>query len=172
DVLVEAAARLAARPRLVVAVVGDGARREALEQEVARRRLTNVRFFRYQPKDSLHESFASADVFAVSLKPGIEGYIVPSKVYGILAAGRPYVAAVDPSCEVATIAREHGCGVAVPPGDPAALTSAIATLHDDPSAARAMGVRARSAALQFDRRIAVQSYYDLFTRIAALAHAA
>ena len=172
DVLVEAAARLASRPRLVVAVVGDGARREALEQEVARRRLTNVRFFRYQPKDSLHESFASADVFAVSLKPGIEGYIVPSKVYGILAAGRPYVAAVDPSCEVATIAREHGCGVAVPPGDPDALTSAIATLHDDPPAARAMGVRARSAALQFDRRIAVQSYYDLFTRIAALAHAA
>jgi colanic acid biosynthesis glycosyl transferase WcaI len=172
DVLVEAAARLASRRRLVVAVVGDGARREALEQEVARRRLTNVRFFRYQPKGSLHESFASADVFAVSLKAGIEGYIVPSKVYGILAAGRPYVAAVDPSCEVATIAREHGCGVAVPPGDPDALTSAIATLHDDPSAARAMGVRARSAALQFDRRIAVQSYYDLFTRIAALTRAA
>jgi glycosyltransferase involved in cell wall biosynthesis len=79
---------------------------------------------------------------------------------------------VDPSCEVATIAREHGCGVPVPPGDPDALTSAIAALHDDPSATRAMGVRARSAALQFDRRIAVQSYYDLFTRIAALARAA
>lgn len=172
DVLVEAAARLASKPRLVVAIVGDGAKREALEREVARRHLANVRFFPYQPKDSLHDSFASADVFVVSLKPGIEGYIVPSKVYGILAAGRPYIAAVDPSCEVATIAREHACGIPVPAGDPDALASAIASLHDDPLASRAMGVRARTAALQFDRRIAVQSYYDLFTRIAALARAA
>jgi len=172
DVLVEAAARLASKPRLVVAIVGNGARREALEREVARRRLSNVRFFPYQPKDSLHDSFAAADVFVVSLKQGIEGYIVPSKVYGILAAGRPYIAAVDPSCEVATIAREHDCGVPVPAADPDALASAIASLHDDPRAARAMGLRARTAALQFDRRISVQSYYDLFTRIAPLARAA
>jgi colanic acid biosynthesis glycosyl transferase WcaI len=172
DVLVEAAARLASKPRLVVAIVGDGARREALEREAARRRLSNVRFFPYQPKDSLHDSFAAADVFVVSLKPGIEGYIVPSKVYGILAAGRPYIAAVDPSCEVATIAREHACGLPVPAADPDALASAIASLHDDPRATRAMGLRARTAALQFDRRISVQSYYDLFTRIAPLARAA
>ena len=45
--------------------------------------------------------------FVVSLKPGLEGYIVPSKLYGILAAGRPFVAAVDPSCEVATIATQQ-----------------------------------------------------------------
>ena len=172
DVLVEAAARLASKPRLVVAIVGDGARREALEREAARRRLSNVRFFPYQPKDSLHDSFAAADVFVVSLKPGIEGYIVPSKVYGILAAGRPYIAAVDPSCEVATIAREHACGLPVPAADPDALASAIASLHDDPRTTRAMGLRARTAALQFDRRISVQSYYDLFTRIAPLARAA
>jgi len=155
-----------------VAIVGDGARREALEREAGRRRLSNVRFFPYQPKDSLHDSFAAADVFVVSLKPGIEGYIVPSKVYGILAAGRPYIAAVDPSCEVATIAREHACGLPVPAADPDALASAIASLHDDPRATRAMGLRARTAALQFDRRISVQSYYDLFTRIAPLARAA
>jgi glycosyltransferase involved in cell wall biosynthesis len=172
DVLVEAAARLASRPQLVVAIVGDGARREALERDVARRGIVNVRFLPYQPKDSLHESFASADVFLVSLKPGIEGYIVPSKVYGILAAGRPYIAAVDPTCEVAAIAREHMCGVPVAPGDPDALAGAILALYDDPAGTRAMGARARSAALQFDRRIAVRSYYDLFTRIAVLARAA
>ena len=68
------------------------------------------------PKEQLHESFAAADVFLVSLKPGLEGYIVPSKLYGILAAGRPYVAAVDPSCEAAAIACEHGCGVVADPG--------------------------------------------------------
>ena len=108
DLLVEAAARLQSRERLVIAIVGDGARRQALAgRGGAPRALTNVRFFPYQPKELLHESFATADAFLVSLKPGLEGYIVPSKLYGILAAGRPFVAAVDPSCEAATIAREH-----------------------------------------------------------------
>ena len=172
DVLVEAAARLTSKPRLVIAIVGDGARRGALEQDVARRGLTNVRFLPYQPKAALHDSFASADAFLVSLKAGIEGYIVPSKLYGILAAGRPYIAAVDPSCEVATIARDYGCGVLAAPGDPDALAAAIATLYDDPATTRAMGGRARTAALQFDRRLAVQSYYDLFARVAGLARAA
>ncbi len=172
DVLIEAAARLADRERLTIAVVGDGAKREALEQAAARRGLTNVRFFPYQPKDRLHESFAAADAFLVSLKPGLEGYIVPSKLYGILAAGRPYVAAVDPSSEVAAIARDFGCGLLAAPGDPDALARAIAALYDDPAATRQMGQRARAAAMQFDRRTAVQAYYDLFTRVAGLARAA
>src|SRR5213079_3565717 len=112
-------------------IVGDGARRRGLEMMAAARGLTNVRFFPYQPKERLHESFAAADAFLVSLKPGLEGYIVPSKLYGILAAGRPFVAAVDPSCEVAAIAREHACGVVAPPGDPEGLVTAIAALCDD-----------------------------------------
>jgi colanic acid biosynthesis glycosyl transferase WcaI len=172
DVLIEAAERLTSRPRVLIAIVGDGSKRDTLERAVARKGLTNVRFLPYQPKSTLHESFASADAFLVSLKPGIEGYIVPSKLYGILAAGRPYIAAVDPTCEVAAIAREHGCGLLAAPGDPDALASAIATMADDPAVTRAMGVRARSAALQFDRRVAVQAYYDLFARLAGLARAA
>lgn len=172
DVLIEAAALLKDRARLVIAIVGDGAKREALARQAAGRGLANVRFFPYQPKELLHESFAAADAFLVSLKAGIEGYIVPSKLYGILAAGRPYIAAVDPTCEVATIAREYGCGLLAAPGDPGALAGAIATLHDDPAAARAMGQRARAAALQFDRRVAVAAYHSLFVRVAGLARAA
>jgi len=171
-VLVEAASRLASKDRLLIAVVGDGAKREALEQAAARRGLTNIRFFPYQPKARLHESFAAADAFLVSLKSGIEGYIVPSKVYGILAAGRPYIAAVDPSSEVAAIARDYGCGLLATPGDPDSLAEAIMAMYDDPVATRAMGQRARAAALQFDRRVAVAAYYDLFVRVAGLARAA
>ncbi len=165
DVLVEAASRLQSLERLVIAVVGDGAKRDAIEREAAARGLTNLRFFPYQPKELLHESFATADAFLVSLKPGIEGYIVPSKLYGILAAGRPYIAAVDPSCEVATIAAKYGCGVPAAPGDAADLSRAIAELYEQPTPTREMGVRARRAALQFDRRVAVQTYYDLFARL-------
>jgi len=172
DLLIEAAARLQSRERLVIAIVGEGARRAPLEAMVAGRGLRNVRFFPYQPKALLHESFAAADAFLVSLKPGLEGYIVPSKLYGILAAGRPFVAAVDPSCEVAAIATEHACGIVAPPGDPGALVSAIAALYDDPASARAMGERARQASWYYDRRAAVGAYHDLFVSLRRVATAA
>ena len=172
DLLVEAAARLQSRERLVIAIVGEGARRAPLEAMAAQRGLANIRFFPYQPKELLHESFATADAFLVSLKPGLEGYIVPSKVYGILAAGRPFIAAVDPSCEVAGIATEHACGVVAPPGDPEALTSAIARLYDDPAAARTMGERARAASWCYDRRAAVRAYHDLFASLSRSVDAA
>jgi colanic acid biosynthesis glycosyl transferase WcaI len=162
DLLVEAAERLRSRERLVVAIVGDGARRQPLQEMAERRGLTNVRFFPYQPKEQLGDSFATADAFLVSLRPGLEGYIVPSKVYGILASGRPFVAAVDPTCEAAVIAREHHCGTVAQPGEPGALASSIAALCDDPAGAREMGENARRAAWRFDRRVAVQAYYDLF----------
>jgi colanic acid biosynthesis glycosyl transferase WcaI len=165
DLLVEAAARLQSRDRLVIAVVGDGARRQTLQDEASRRGLANIRFFPYQPRELLHESFATADAFLVSLKPGLEGYIVPSKLYGILASGRPFVAAVDPSCEAATIAREHQCGTVAVPGDVDALVAAIATFYDDPAGARVMGENARRAALGYDRRAAVQRYHDLFAAL-------
>ena len=171
-VVIDAAERLRAHDRLVVAIVGDGAQRERLERAATERHLTNVRFFPYQKKERLHESFATADAFLVSLRPGIEGYIVPSKLYTILAAGRPFVAAVDPSCEVARLAIEHRCGVLAAPGDADALASAVLTLHDDPAMARAMGARARELAWRFDRRAAAQAYYELFVRVGQLERAA
>jgi glycosyltransferase involved in cell wall biosynthesis len=165
DLLIEAAARLTSRERLVIAIVGDGARRRTLETMVRARGLSNVRFFPYQAKEQLDDSFATADAFLVSLKPGLEGYIVPSKVYGILASGRPFVAAVDRSCEAAAIAREHRCGTIAPPDEPDALVASIVALCDDPAAARAMGENARRAAWQFDRRVAVRAYHDLFANL-------
>ena len=171
-VILDAAEQLRDRRDLVFALVGDGAKRQALEADAAARRLDNVRFFPYQPKAQLDDSFATADVFLVSLKPGIEGYIVPSKVYGILAAGRPFVAAVDPSCEVAEIAREHGCGVLAAPGDAADLAATIRSLHDDRRGTAAMGARARDAAWLFDRRRAVKSYYELFAALTGVSHEA
>ena len=172
DVLVEAADRLRSKERLTIAIVGDGSKKRALEAMTVARGLTNVRFLPYQPKALLHDSFAAADAFLVSLKAGIEGFIVPSKVYGILAAGRPYIAATGPSSEPAQIARDSGCGLVAAPGDPAALAAAIATMYDDPAMTRDMGTRARLAARQFDRRLAVQAYHELFERVAGVERAA
>ena len=162
DVVLAAAGRLRGHPDVVFAFVGDGARRQALETAAASGGLDNVRFFPYQPKARLDDSFATADVFIVSLKPGIEGYIVPSKVYGILAAGRPFIAAVDPSCEVADIALTHRCGVLAAPGDADELAARVLALYENRDEAAAMGRRAREAAWLFDRRRAVKRYHDLF----------
>ena len=169
DVILDAADRLRDRRDLVFALVGDGAKRKSLEAAASARRLDNVRFFPYQPKAQLDDSFATADVFIVSLKPGIEGYIVPSKVYGILAAGRPFVAAVDPTCEVADIARDHGCGVLAAPGDAADLAAKIRALYEDRPGTSAMGTRAREAAWLYDRRPAVKAYYELCARVAGVS---
>src|SRR5262249_25054973 len=77
DVLIEAANRLRSKDRLTFAILGEGVRRGALEHMAAVRGLTNFVFLPYQPKESLAESFAAADVFVVSLKAGLEGSIVP-----------------------------------------------------------------------------------------------
>jgi len=165
DVVVEAAVRLAVHPDIVIAVVGDGARRQALQDRANYRGLTNLRFFPYQPKELLIDSFGAADVFLVSLRPGLEGYIVPSKLYGILAAGRPFIAATDPSCEAAALGARHECGLWATPGNPDALASAILALRGNPALTAAMGHRARQLAMRFDRRVAVEAYHDLFTQI-------
>lgn len=162
DALLEAADRLHSYTDIVMAMVGDGAKRKALEACARRQGLTNVRFLPYQPKARLTESFATADVFIISLKEGLAGCIVPSKLYGILAAGRPYVAAVEEACEVAAITRKYECGMLARPGDPDDLTEKILTLYHDRDLASRLGAHARRAALEFDRPDQIRAYYDLF----------
>ena len=159
DVMIEAADRLRTRRDILMLFIGDGSRRAALEQAVKARALENVRFLPFQPRDQLRWTYGSCDLCLVSLKPGLAGYIVPSKLYPILAAGRPYVAAVDESSEVAAITRQHGCGLLATPGSASALTTQILALADDPGRRREMGTRAREAAAWFarDRQVAAHA---------------
>lgn len=161
DALLDVATAVRDLPKVMIAIVGEGARKRFLQEEVERRGLTNVRFFPYQPKARLSESFATADAFVVSLKPGLAGFIVPSKVYGVLVAGRPFIAAIEPDSEVAQIAREHDCGIVVEPGNRQQIAMAIRRLHDDPHYREQLGANARAAGLIFDRSRAVEHYHTL-----------
>jgi glycosyltransferase involved in cell wall biosynthesis len=165
EILIEAADRLRHVPDIVVVLVGEGVKKAALVEQASG--LPNVRFLPFQPKERLRESFASADVFVVSLKEGMAGYIVPSKLYGILAAGRPYVAAVEDSSEVAAITRRHSCGVVVGAGKATELADAVLKLYHDKSLSNAMGNNSRRAALEFDRPRQVHAYYELFQQLTA-----
>ncbi|MDP9328096.1 MAG: glycosyltransferase [Actinomycetota bacterium] len=106
DVVLDAAALLREDEDIVIAIVGEGASKAALQERAAREGLTNVAFLPYQEKSSLSESLGAADLHLVMLRDGLAGYIVPSKVYGILAAGKPYVTAVEAGAEPQTIAEE------------------------------------------------------------------
>src|SRR5712691_11264693 len=128
ETVVEAAAHLHGVPDIQFVFVGDGVKRAALEAQARTLGLQNVRFLPYQPKERLAQSFASADVFVVSLKRGLAGYIVPSKLYGILAAGRPYVAATEDNCEVTATTERYGCGLLARPGDADDLARKILAL--------------------------------------------
>ena len=147
-------------------LVGDGAGKPKLEQLVEEKGLSNVRFFPYESKALLSESFACGDVHLVPLRRGLAGYIVPSKVYAVMASGRPFIAAVEDDCELVSMASEYGSGVVVPPDEPHPLVSTILELKQDPDRVLAMGQRAREAAVsQFSRRIGVERYDALLNKV-------
>jgi len=166
ETVVDAAALLGHEPDIQFVFVGEGVKKADLQARTAARGLTNVMFLPFTPRERLHESFGSADVFVVSLQKGLAGYIVPSKLYGILAAGRPYVAAVEADCEVAALTTRWGCGRLAEPGDPRSMADAILAFYRDSAGTQAAGEQARAAGLGFDRRTQVRKYFDLFTGVA------
>jgi glycosyltransferase involved in cell wall biosynthesis len=171
DVVLEAAERLRHHDAIRFVFVGDGSRRAALEARAREKGLASVLFLPYQPRAEMARSYASADVFLVSLKPGLAGYIVPSKLYSILAAGRPYLAAVEEACEVVDITERYRCGLLVPPGDADALAARILELYRDSPLAAELGQRAREAGLLFDRPRQTAAYATLLRRVAQHATA-
>ena len=166
DTLLDAAASLRDLRDVTVAIVGGGARRAALEARVRDEGLTNVRLLPYQPEERLSDTLASADVHVVSMKRGLEGCLVPSKLYGVLAAGRAYIAAAEPTTEVATIASGTGSGIVVPPGSAAGLAAAVRRLHADRALTARLGRAALAASATYDRPRQVAAYFDVFASLA------
>lgn len=129
--------------------VGEGANRAALESSAAK--LKNVRFLQFRPVEQIPHVMMAGDVHVVTIRRGLEGVVVPSKLYSILAAGRPVLAVAAPESDAARIVRESGCGLAVDPDDPAALVAAIRKLRADPASLDEMGRHARAVAENYAR---------------------
>jgi lipopolysaccharide/colanic/teichoic acid biosynthesis glycosyltransferase len=167
ETVVDAAARLREVGDLLFVFQGEGVSKPVLEARVRELGLSNVLFLPFAPKAALSDSFASADVFIVSLQRGLAGYIVPSKLYGILAAGRPYVAAVEERCEVASLTRAADSGIVVDPGDARQLADAVMAFHGDRDRTARCGANARAVGLSFDRRLQVSRYMETFRAVQA-----
>ena len=129
---------------IVFLFIGGGAGYEALKNIVEREGLDNIRFYPYQSTDKLNHSLAVADVHLVSLVPELEGLIVPSKAYGILAVGKPILFVGSAQGEIATLLDSHHCGISVPPGDADAMTNAILRLVRNTQERETMSHNARA----------------------------
>lgn len=149
DTILGAAELLRGEPDIVFLFIGGGRQKAWVEGEAARKGLGNVVFQPYQPREMLAASLSTADAHLVTLQAGLEGLIVPSKFYGVAAAGRPTIFIGEPDGEIARHVSREACGMAVRTGDASGLASAIRALRGNPAEAAAMGGRARSA---FERR--------------------
>ncbi len=119
--------------------IGDGANRKTLIAKVKALGLKNCLFLPYQDKEVLPFSLTAADLSLVSIAPGLEGVVAPSKLYGMLAAGRPIAAICEPQSYLRPLVAEAQCGAAFEHGDSAGLAEFIRTLVANPQQAEAMG---------------------------------
>ena len=162
DSLVRAGTFLRDLDDLVIAIIGTGARRAELVALAERLDVRQLLFLYYQNRFVLPQSLSAADVHVVGLARGLAGYVVPSRLYGILAVGRPVIAAADPESETAHVVESVGCGIVVPPGRPELLARAIRDAHDGVHDLEAMGARGRAwVEREADRSVAVRRYRDL-----------
>ena len=143
------AAEMLRNENAALVFVGDGANRASLEASAAGS--PNVRFLPFRPFEQVPHVMMAGDVHIVTIKRGLEGVVVPSKLYSILAAGRPVLAVAPDSSDAARIVTESGCGLAADPDDPAAVAKAICELRSDPARLCEMGRRARETAEKYAR---------------------
>lgn len=124
--------------------IGGGHLRETLVQQAELRNLASIITKPYQPRDVLFYSLAVPDIHWLSLSPDFEGLIMPSKLYGIAAAGKPMIFVGDPQGDIGRLCRDYEMGLPVEPGDGYGFASAIRRLHGNQAYRERMGLNARA----------------------------
>lgn len=153
------------RPEVLFLFIGEGARSAEIVAFVKQHDLSNVRLLPYQPRPMLRFSLAAGHVSLVTLAPGLAGLSVPSKTYGILAAGRPILFVGDPRSDTARLISENDCGAVIAAGSGADLARIVGGWAQRPAEVAALCRNARRLFEEkYDRPHAVQAYLDIFAR--------
>ena len=157
---------------LRVVVIGAGAMHASVIALAGRLETTNVFFLPYQPRTVLSESLSSADVHYLGLTRGLSGFVVPSRAYGVLAAGRPLLVSADEECETVRLVRDADCGIVVPSGRPELVAGAIRDAYDGRYDLEAMGARGRAHVEgEADREVAIARYRSVLAELVASSSA-
>jgi glycosyltransferase involved in cell wall biosynthesis len=153
DTLLEGARRLAA-DGVGLVFVGDGAQRERLES--ASSSIPNVRFLPFFPAGKIPSVLAAPDAHIITVKRGLEGVVVPSKMYGILAAGKPIMAVAPAECDVVSIGKRKGFSISADPDDPEEFAKRVRELLSNAQRLHRMGKAAELVAPEYERRQELQ----------------
>ena len=170
--VLDAARLLRNRSDIVFLFVGGGAKEVEIQEYRRKHSLDNVKLLPYQPRHLLRYSLAAGNALLVTLANGLAGLSVPSKAYGIMAAGRPLLFVGDPGSDIASIITQNGCGAAVASGDSNRLAELVAMWSSERSKVENLGLAARSLfEKRFDREHAVNLYLETFTKCISLTAA-
>jgi glycosyltransferase involved in cell wall biosynthesis len=144
--------------------VGDGAQRLRLETAAAQ--IPNVRFLPFFPGNKVSSVLAAADAHIITIKRGLEGVVVPSKMYGILAAGKPIVAVAPRECDVASLGEAKGFSISPDPDDPAGFAQLVRQLSQNPARLRQMGQASLAAAPEYERSAELRKLVNILEKAA------
>lgn len=164
ETVLQAARRLTDLPSVLFLVVGDGAQKARLEERVASEGVGNVRVLPYQPAAHVPEMYASSDLCIVPMIAGTARDTFPSKIYTIMAAGRPAVVCADPDSELSWVVQESRCGYSLPPQRPDLLEETIRKAQTAPGDLEAMARRGREYVVQNHSPDAIAEKYDVLLR--------
>lgn len=168
DTMLDAAALLASERDILFLIVGDGEAKPNLERKAQALGLNNVRFMPFQPYEDLPWLRAASDVQVSLNKKTSAGHSLPSKVYEIMASGRPLLASADKNSDVWNLVEATQCGICVEPEDAEQLVEAILTLYRNPSLRNAMAQRGREHAEQnYSKQVVISRYHELLQQVAA-----
>jgi colanic acid biosynthesis glycosyl transferase WcaI len=157
------AARSLANEGVGLVFVGDGAQRSQIEAAAAGS--GNIRFLEFFPASKIPSVLAAADAHVITVKRGLEGVVVPSKMYGILAAGKPIVAVAPKETDAVSLGVRRGFAVAADPDRPAEIVEAVRALASDPSKLKTMGEAARVAAPDYDRVKELRKFVEIIDHV-------
>lgn len=164
--MIDAMTRLKNDASIRFVFVGGGKRRAEVETAAKSAALANFAWFDYQPREALAHSLSAGDVHLISLRRGLEGIMVPSKLFGVMAAGRASIYIGEPASEIWRVLSSAGAGVMTPEGDGAALAARIVSLRDDPARRAAFGEAARRGIEgKFDAGTSCAAWVTLLERL-------
>lgn len=168
DTIISAADFLAKEElkEIIFVFIGEGIKKNYIKEKVRQKRLSNVLLFPYQSYEILNYSLGIASVSLVTLEKGFEGMVVPSKIYGILASGKPVVAVVGGKSEIVEIIEKGQCGKIVKIGDYQALVKCIKSYYENPTKCSEDGLNGRRYfEKNYDRKIATRKYIEVIKEI-------
>ena len=164
--IINAAKKLEKYDDVIFIFIGGGPQKHFIESEIEHLNIKNIHFKPYQDYEELNSSLSLPDVHLISLNPAIEGLCVPSKFYGVMAAGRPVIYIGDKSGDISANLLEDRTGLSIEISDVDGLVNAIIHFFENEKELISMGLNARqSLEAKYDKKIILKKWENLISRM-------